>query len=341
MDQQRQIIKLGTIVIVFAISLRLLGGGILSSFVDNPRFLSFLIYLQTGRAVRFSPDAPNPPELFIPETTAPQPSVPSPTGPTEEPIPQWEIPAFVPEDLDDIKIKDNCDLKPDLQTLLLSPLSWTLTGEEPTVLIVHTHATECYTPAKGENYEQYGAFRTLDENYNMVSIGTEVAKILTAGGISVIHDTTYHDYPNYNNSYSNSRKAIKAYLKAYPSIQIVLDIHRDASGDLNNQMVTVGSVGGQRSAQLMLVVGTHISGGSKHPWQENLALALKTSVLLEQTDPGLTRYISLRSERFNMDLSPGSMLAEVGAAGNTHAEAVLAAQALARAILTLSQGANE
>lgn len=340
MDQQRQILRLGTVVIVLAISLRLLGGGILSSFVDNPRFLSFLIYLQTGRTVRFSPDAPNPPELFIPETTVPQTSAPILPEPTENTTPQWEIPTFVPGDLDYIKVKDHCDLRPDLQDLLLSQLRWTLTGEDPTVLIVHTHATECYTPAKGEDYAQYGAFRTLDENYNMVSIGAEVARILTAGGVSVIHDTTYHDYPSYNNSYSNSRKAIKTYLKEYPSIRIVLDIHRDASGDLNNQMVTVGSVGGQRSAQLMLVVGTHISGGSKHPWQENLALALKTSVLLEQTDPGLTRYVSLRSERFNMDLSPGSMLVEVGAAGNTHAEAILAAGALARTILALSQGAN-
>lgn len=340
MDRQRQILRLGTVVIVFAISLRLLGGGILSSFVDDPRFLSFFIYLQTGRAVRFSPDIPDSPELFVPEASAPQTSVPSPSQPTEETTPQWDVPIFSVGDLEYVKVKNHCGLEPDLRELLLSQLSWTLTGEEPSVLIVHTHATECYTPAKGEKYEQYGAFRTLDENYNMVSIGAEVAKILTAGGISVVHDTTYHDYPNYNDSYSNSRKAIKAYLKAYPSIQIVLDIHRDASGDLNNQMVTVGSVNGQRSAQLMLVVGTHISGGSKHPWQENLALALKTSVLLEQTDPGLTRYISLRSERFNMDLRPGSMLAEVGAAGNTHAEAILAAQALARAILALAQGAN-
>lgn len=340
MEQQRQVLKLGTIVIVFAISLRLIGGGILSPLVDNPQFLSFLIYLQTGRTVRFSPDAPALQAPTLPETTSPQPSDPSASESTEGTTPPWEVPVFSAADLADIKIKNYSGLHPDSEALLESQLSWTLTGDEPTVLIIHTHATECYTPAEGEDYEQYGAFRTLDANYNMVSIGAEVARILTEGGISVVHDTTYHDYPSYNSSYSNARKAIKAYLKKYPSIQVVLDIHRDASGDLNNQMVTVGSVGGQRSAQLMLVVGTHSSGGSNYPWQENLALALKTTVLLEQTDPGLTRYVSLRSERFNMDLSTGSMLVEVGAAGNTHAEAILAAGALARTILALSQGAN-
>lgn len=340
MEQQRQVLKLGTIVIVLAISLRLIGGGILSPLVDNPQFLSFLIYLQTGRTVRFSPDAPALPTPTPPVTTAPQLTAPTIADPTVPTQPQWEIPVFSASDLEDIKIKNHSGLQADLEELLLSQLSWTLTGEDPTVLIIHTHATECYTPAEGEDYAQYGAFRTLDENYNMVSIGAEVARILTEGGISVIHDTTYHDYPSYNSSYTNARKAIKAYLQEYPSIQMVLDIHRDASGDLNNQMVTVGSVGGQRSAQLMLVVGTHSSGSSNYPWQENLALALKTSVLLEQTDPGLTRYVSLRSERFNMDLSTGSMLVEVGAAGNTHAEAILAATALARSILALSQGAN-
>ena len=90
MDQQRQVIKFGTIAILFAISLRLLGGGILSLFVDNSRFLSFLIYLQTGRAVRFCPDIPSAPELSCPETVPPT-TVPDFTEPSA-PLP--EIPVF-------------------------------------------------------------------------------------------------------------------------------------------------------------------------------------------------------------------------------------------------------
>jgi len=335
MEHQKQILKLGTIVILFAISLRLLGGGILSPFVTNPRFLSFLVYLQTGRPVRIYSPSPNTPQPSIPQTTPPtvEPSIPETT------VPVFEIPVFSPADLEDIRVKDSGKLNPDLEELLLSGLDWDLTGEEPTVLILHTHATECYTPQPGEDYEQYNAFRTLDENFNMVSVGKEVADILEAAGICVIHDTSYHDYPSYNRAYANARKSIQAYLKEYPSIQLILDIHRDASADLSNQMTTTGTVGGQKSAQLMMVVGTN-QASTAYPWQENLALALKMSVLLEQTDPGLTRYVSLRSERFNMDLCPGGMLAEVGAAGNSHAEAILAAQALARSIIALSRGAN-
>jgi stage II sporulation protein P len=105
-------------------------------------------------------------------------------------------------------------------------------------------------------------------------------------------------------------------------------------------MVTSATVGGQHSAQLMMVVGTD-AGGNLHPnWQENLSLALKLTVLLEQENPGICRPINLRSERFNMDLTHGSLLVEVGAAGNTREEALIAANALAQAVLALSQGAN-
>ena len=105
-------------------------------------------------------------------------------------------------------------------------------------------------------------------------------------------------------------------------------------------MVTVGSVGGQRSAQIMVVVGTD-AGGNTHPnWKENLALGLKLTAILERSDPGVTRKVNLRSSRFNMDLTPGSLLIEVGAAGNTRAEALLAAQALARGIVALARGSS-
>ena len=174
----------------------------------------------------------------------------------------------------------------------------------------------------------------------MLSIGKEIARVLEAGGIRVLHDPTLHDDPNYNTAYSAARATIQRYLALYPSIQLVLDIHRDASGDDNDQMVTSATVGGQKCAQLMLVVGTD-AGGNVHPnWQENLALALKLTAVLEQENPGICRPINLRSERFNMDLTLGSLLVEVGAAGNTRQEALIAANALAQAVLALQKGAN-
>jgi stage II sporulation protein P len=90
----------------------------------------------------------------------------------------------------------------------------------------------------------------------------------------------------------------------------------------------------------MVVVGTDAAGNHHPGWQQNLSLGLKLTALLEQTDPGLTRPVNLRSQRFNMDLTAGSLLIEVGAAGNSHDEAVLAAGALARAILVLARGSR-
>lgn len=172
----------------------------------------------------------------------------------------------------------------------------------------------------------------------MLSIGDAVGEILENGGIGVIHDRTLHDHPSYNDAYHSSRKSVQQYLQQYPSIRLILDLHRDASGGTGGQLVTVGSVGGVRSAQLMLVVGTDEKSGSHPLWRENLSLALKLTAVLERENPGLCRSVNLRAQRFNQDLSPGCLLVEVGAAGNTHAEALLAAQALARGILEIAEG---
>lgn len=330
MDHQRQALRAGAAAIAIAILLRLAGGGFFAPILralDDPNVYSFLIYLQTGRVVRYVP-APGPAAPTAPRPTRPAPS-PAP--------PAAEKPVF--DDVTDMAFLYGCGYRPDWKALLTSPLDWDLTGDEPTVLILHTHATESYTPAPGDTYRENGAFHTLDDGYNMVSVGDELARVLTEGGISVVHDRTWHDYPSYNGSYTAARETIASYLLRYPSIRMVLDIHRDALGDdPENQRPTVGTVGGQPSAQIMMVVGTDANGNYHPHWQENLSLALKLTALLERADPGVTRPVNLRGERFNMDMTPGSLLIEIGAAGNTREEALLAANALARAILALAGG---
>ena len=202
------------------------------------------------------------------------------------------------------------------------------------MLILSSHATESYDP-KAEPYTASGAYRTLDTERNMISIGSYVADLLENAGIHVIHDTTLHDYPSYNDSYIASRKTVQQYLKQYPTIRLVLDLHRDATDENAAQLDTSAVADGQESAQLMLVVGTRQEG-----WQSNMALAVKLTALLEKQNPGITRPISFRTQRFNQDLSPGALLVEVGAAGNTRQEALTAAKALADAIIALSKGAN-
>ena len=248
------------------------------------------------------------------------------------------LPAFFSQDAAQVEVKYGCSLRPDLEELMARPLTWDLTEDEPTVLILHTHATESYTKQPGEDYEESSAFRTLEEDHNMISVGDYLAQLLEHGGISVLHDRALHDYPSYNGSYNHARKSIQRHLKENPSICLVLDLHRDASGDVKNQMRTKATVNGQSSAQIMFVVGTN-GTGLKHPnWKENLALALKLQAQMERICAGICRNINLRGQRFNQDQSPGALLVEVGAAGNTREEALRAIEVLAQAILALSHG---
>ena len=323
MDQQGRALRLGAWVILFAVMVKLSAVGFfqpLKELFQNPKIQSFFVYIETGRHVRFSPSL---------EQTAH--SGESPPPEMREEIEALSLSA------DKVSIYDGLNLRPDVESLLESPLNWNLLGGEPTVLILHTHATESYTKTT-EVYTESSAFRTLDEKYNMLSIGNRVAEVLSKKGISVIHDRELHDYPSYDGSYNHARKSTAYYLEKYPSIRLVLDLHRDASGDLNNQLRTFVSVEGRDSAQLMLVMGTDV-GGLSHPnWQENLALGVKLQAVLEEIAPGITRSTILRAQRFNQDLSTGALLVEVGSAGNSHAEAMLAAEILAEAVALLARG---
>lgn len=327
MDHQRRCLRMGAAVIGAAILLRLLFGGALAPLIralTRPETVAVLMYLETGRVVRPYNAMTYPAESAIPEWTQPPPPAP----------------VFTQEDLSLLSLDNETGYDPDLSALAAAPLNWDLSGSGPAVLILHTHGTESYTPSPGEIYQESGDYRTLDEGYNMISVGDRVAARLEKAGIGVIHDRDLHDYPSYNASYSNARASIEAILEDNPSICLVLDLHRDAAAVGDGQMDTSAQIGGQEAAQLMIVVGTD-DGGLDHPnWQENLSLALKLQIQLERMYPGLCRPLNLCAERFNGDESPGALLIEVGAAGNTRPEALLAADALADGIIALAQGAN-
>ena len=169
----------------------------------------------------------------------------------------------------------------------------------------------------------------------MLSIGEQVAQALENAGIGVIHDKTLHDRPSYDNAYVAARKTIQQQLEAHPTIQLILDIHRDAAERSYGQLRTKAIINGERSAQLMVVLGANHEN-----YEQNLSLALKLHAQLERQAPGITRPLQLRASRFNQDLSPGALIVEVGAAGNTHAEAHLAADQLAQAVIALALGTD-
>lgn len=331
MGQRQKSLRVGMAAILCALVFRFFSPGILEPlirFLTEPDTVAFLIYAETGRDVRFSPSGDLMQEE-IPEvklTYAPESPEPA--------MPEWIMPVFGPDAA--VELDYRCACRPDVDKLLREPLSWNLAGPEPTVLIYHTHTTESYQKFQ-QDYEETAPYRTLNPQYNVLSIGDRVTEILEQAGISVIHDREIHDYPSYNRSYMHSRVAEQKLLNRNPGILLALDIHRDAIEGPSGQMKTTANVGGSTSAQIMIVVGTNCRLPHKN-WSQNLSVGLKLHAQLEAQTPGITRPLNLSPQRFNQDLCPGGLLIEVGAAGNSHGEAMLAAEQLGQAIVALSRG---
>lgn len=205
--------------------------------------------------------------------------------------------------------------------------------EGPQVLIVHTHGSEAYTMPPGQEYVASSECRTTDCNYNVVRVGDEIAAALEEAGLSVLHDTTLHDYPQYSGAYDRSLATINSYLEQYPTISFVLDIHRDAISDAEGNMYkVVSNVAGVNAAQMTFVIGTD-GGGLEHPnWRENLKLAAAVQQNLLDDYPTLMRPITVRNSRYNQHVTTGSLLVEMGAAGNSLDEALLSGRLLGQAL---------
>ena len=311
---EQKAIQVGAAVLILALLLRM------GSAWENGRkeLGRTLIFFSSGRLVT---------------ETIPAQTQPSPTEPVEE----IAAPVFGSYQEDFVQV--NASWEVDTLSLLQQPLNWQLKGDLPTVLILHTHGTESYET--DGSYEETSAYRTLDTDHNMVSVGDRVAELLEAGGIRVIHDRSLHDYPAYNDAYAKSRQAAAQILEENPSICLVLDLHRDAAEDENgNQKRSAVTVEGESCARLMMVMGSDKGNLSFPHWEQNLALAVKLQACLEQKYEGLCKPIQLVTSRYNQDLSTGALLIEVGTAGNTHREALAAAEYLAEGILALSGGAN-
>lgn len=315
---EKKVLQIGALVVAGALLLRLtinLWAPVVQA-AEPITLGQVILFLQTGRVVRFSP-----------HTT---------TSPPKTEIPQQEPTAkavFSQSDQALVALNNTSDKAADISAALLDDLDWDLYNAQPTVLILHSHGSESY-----ENtglYEETSPYRTLNTDYNMISIGDALAQQLEDAGIRVIHDRTIYDSPSYNDAYTNARAAIQQHLADNPSICLVLDLHRDAADTASGQIrYTVDTPEGT-AAQLMLVLGTNHDG-----WQDNLSLATKLHVLLEKQTPGICRPISVRAQRYNQDLSPAAVLVEVGAAGNSHQEALLSISCLAEAVIALASGSQ-
>ena len=220
------------------------------------------------------------------------------------------------------------------------PFAIELNSPEPQVLIMHTHATECYRPAEGLWFLPGDGARTTDRAANMCAVGAIMADTLNAAGIHTLHDESLNDYPSYTGSYSNSRAVVQQYLAQYPSIKVVLDVHRDAiEKEDGTRMAPVVEVNGRKAAQVMLICGCDNGSTVSLPnWRQNLRFAAAWEGAMEGMYPGFTRPVLFSYRFYNQDLTTGSLLIEIGTHGNNLNEALYAGQLAANALASLFTG---
>ena len=241
----------------------------------------------------------------------------------------------------DLELDNATSLSIDPVALMSGGLGLTLPDEGPQILIVHTHGTESYTAEPGYEYIESDYARTTDCEHNMIAVGNVLAAALEERGLRVAHDTGLYDYPSYTGSYTRSGAAVEAWLAQYPDIAVVIDLHRDAIGDGDVVYKTMAEIPNVSSAQIMLLVGTGENGLSHPNWQENMKLALLMQESAASKYPTLMRPLAVRQERYNQQLTTGSLIIEVGSNGNTLREAMTAvelfADAVAPALLELAE----
>ena len=197
---------------------------------------------------------------------------------------------------------------------------------EPLVLILHTHGTEAYAPDGAVSVPADYPYRSDDITENVVSVGAVLAKTLTDAGISVLHCETMFDAESYPDSYDLAAAYIRETVAAHPSIQYVFDVHRDALQASDGSMLRpVTKIGEEVCAQVMSVVGTDGAGAYYPDWQKRLTVAVHLQKRLNDTYSGFARPINLRTATFNAQYAAGSLLLEIGAAGNSVEEARSAA----------------
>ena len=232
----------------------------------------------------------------------------------------------------DYDVLNSTSITPDEEGLLKRALPYPYKEGVPLVLVVHTHATESYadedesfvTPDEKGNYGFYtndSKTRSSDTEKNIVAVGEVFCTVLSENGIGVIQCRTLNDEGDYNNAYTNSRKEILKYLEKYPSIKYVVDIHRDSLvANDGKKTKTLASLD-EPCAQVMFVSGTIFNG-----WENNLSVALKIKKVMDEKYPSLSRPIYLRNSKYNLDLTKGSLLLEIGTCANTLDEAKRAAE---------------
>lgn len=209
---------------------------------------------------------------------------------------------------------------------------------EPQVLILHTHTTESYMPYDAGYYNEGDTPRTSDNPYSVRGVGDVIAAQLQAAGIGVIHDTTIHDSP-YSGAYTRSEATANEVLKKYPTIKVVLDVHRDGIMlDSTTKVKPTAEINGKKAAQIMMICGVVSTDSIPHPhWAENFHFALQLQKALAADYRELVRPLSLVASRYNQHVANGALLVEFGSEANTFAEASYSAELFGQTLVKVLQ----
>ena len=231
---------------------------------------------------------------------------------------------------------------PDVTRMLEGQLDLAIDPDQPQaplVLIVHTHTVESYAN-DGILYFN-GSVDELtysnDRNKNMIAVGKTLADHLNARGVPTLHATVMHtgNGMTLQGSYQRAEETIKAYLEQYPSISLVIDLHRDAVLTESGEYVRTALPQDGSLAQVMAVVGTDANGTEHARWEENLALALQLRRMLNAEHAGIARPVYLRNSSYNQELAPYSLLLEIGTGANSLEQAKRTAQEVGDALVKI------
>lgn len=207
---------------------------------------------------------------------------------------------------------------------------------QPTVLIFHTHTTEAYETLDRGWYSTDFPTRSKDPQKNMVRVGLAIQQRLEAAGFVVLHDTQIHDI-TYNGSYAHSRLSIEEYKKKYPSLKVIIDVHRDGIQQSDGTKIKpVTTINGKKAAQIMIITGCQDGKVTEFPdWQQNLVFALQLQKKAEDLYPSLMRPLFFAPRKYNMDTSHCGVLLEVGSDSNTLEEAVYSGSLIGNSLAAL------
>ncbi len=222
-----------------------------------------------------------------------------------------------------VQVKNTSSTEIDIREELDSALGFSLEKtDKPQVLIYHTHTSESYLPYDTGYFFESFFPRSTERSENVCAVGEEISKQLNSAGIVTIHDTTLHDYPSYSGAYYRSCDTVEEYLEKYPSIKVVLDIHRDGIGTDTEKYKPVFTADGRQGAQAMILAGYNYDGSEEFSdWEYNLRFALRLQKTAGELYPGMLRPLNFSDFMYNMNVNTGSLLIEVGGEANTINEA--------------------